>query len=270
ARRPPPPARRGRGGVQRGDAAGRRDPRDHAGGAGRRRRRDRLGRDRGHGQRDRDDGHRLPPERRGVALAAAARAGRAPLAVLLPPRRRRPAGRARARRGGARGAERLDRPADPACERRRRRDPRRHARGARGLAERGARGDRGARGRAAAAAAVPGGVGAGGDGARMGVIARWRDRLPVTGATPELSLGEGGTPLVRSERLSARLGVELWFKLEGTNPTGSFKDRGMVVAVAKALEEGAQGIVCASTGNTAASAAAYAARAGVPAVVLTP
>ncbi|HZO98516.1 MAG TPA: threonine synthase [Gaiellaceae bacterium] len=104
----------------------------------------------------------------------------------------------------------------------------------------------------------------------MGVIARWRDRLPVTGATPELSLGEGGTPLVRSERLSARLGVELWFKLEGTNPTGSFKDRGMVVAVAKALEEGAQGIVCASTGNTAASAAAYAARAGVPAVVLTP
>src|SRR5205085_9653368 len=75
---------------------------------------------------------------------------------------------------------------------------------------------------------------------------------------------------VRAGRVSARLGVELWFKFEGANPTGSFKDRGMVVAVAKALEQGAQGIVCASTGNTAASAAAYAARAGVPAVVLHP
>jgi threonine synthase len=104
----------------------------------------------------------------------------------------------------------------------------------------------------------------------MGVIARWRDRLPVGPATPELTLGEGGTPLVRSERLSERLGVELWFKFEGANPTGSFKDRGMCVAVAKALEAGAEGIVCASTGNTAASAAAYAARAGIAAVVLTP
>jgi threonine synthase len=104
----------------------------------------------------------------------------------------------------------------------------------------------------------------------MGVIARWRDRLPVGPATPELTLGEGGTPLVRSERLSERLGVELWFKLEGANPTGSFKDRGMCVAVAKALEDGVEGIVCASTGNTAASAAAYAARAGIAAVVLTP
>ena len=104
----------------------------------------------------------------------------------------------------------------------------------------------------------------------MGVIARYRDRLPVTDATPELTLGEGGTPLIRSERLSERFGVELWFKFEGANPTGSFKDRGMAVAVAKAVEDGAQGIVCASTGNTAASAAAYAARAGIPAVVLTP
>jgi threonine synthase len=104
----------------------------------------------------------------------------------------------------------------------------------------------------------------------MGVIARWHDRLPVGPATPELTLGEGGTPLVHSERLSERLGVELWFKFEGANPTGSFKDRGMCVAVAKAVEDGAEGIVCASTGNTAASAAAYAARAGVPAVVLTP
>ena len=104
----------------------------------------------------------------------------------------------------------------------------------------------------------------------MGVIDRYRDRLPVGSDTPNVSLGEGGTPLVRSDRLSTRLGVELWFKCEGANPTGSFKDRGMAVAVAKAVEDGAQGIVCASTGNTAASAAAYAARAGIPAVVLTP
>jgi threonine synthase len=104
----------------------------------------------------------------------------------------------------------------------------------------------------------------------MGVIARYRDRLPVTDKTPDLTLGEGDTPLIRSERLSERFGVELWFKFEGANPTGSFKDRGMCFAVAKAVEDGAQGIVCASTGNTAASAAAYAARAGVPAVVITP
>ena len=104
----------------------------------------------------------------------------------------------------------------------------------------------------------------------MGVIERYRDRLPVGPGTPSLTLGEGGTPLVRSERLSARLGVDLYFKCEGMNPTGSFKDRGMAVAVAKAIEDGAEGIVCASTGNTAASAAAYAARAGLTAVVLHP
>jgi threonine synthase len=104
----------------------------------------------------------------------------------------------------------------------------------------------------------------------MGVIARYRDRLPVTAKTPELTLGEGSTPLIRSRRLGDALGVELWFKFEGTNPTGSFKDRGMAVAVAKALEAGATGVVCASTGNTAASASAYAAHAGLPAVVLCP
>jgi threonine synthase len=104
----------------------------------------------------------------------------------------------------------------------------------------------------------------------MGVIERYRGRLPVGPETPLLTLGEGSTPLVRSERLSERLGVELWFKLEGANPTGSFKDRGMAVAVAKAVEAGVEGIICASTGNTAASAAAYAARAGVTAVVLHP
>jgi threonine synthase len=104
----------------------------------------------------------------------------------------------------------------------------------------------------------------------MGVIERFGDRLPVSASTPTLSLGEGSTPLVRSRVLGERLGVELYFKFEGVNPTGSFKDRGMVVAVAKALEAGAEGIICASTGNTAASAAAYAARAGIGAVVLCP
>jgi threonine synthase len=104
----------------------------------------------------------------------------------------------------------------------------------------------------------------------MGVIARFRERLPVTVATPELTLGEGSTPLIRSTRLGDALGVELWFKFEGTNPTGSFKDRGMAVAVAKAVEDGATGVVCASTGNTAASASAYAAHAGLTAVVLCP
>jgi threonine synthase len=92
--------------------------------------------------------------------------------------------------------------------------------------------------------------------------------LPVSPSTPIVTLGEGSTPLLRSERLSAGLGCELWLKLEGTNPTGSFKDRGMAVAVAKAVEGGARAIVCASTGNTAASAAAYAARAGIAAIVV--
>jgi threonine synthase len=85
-----------------------------------------------------------------------------------------------------------------------------------------------------------------------------------------VSLGEGGTPLLPAPRLSERLGVELWLKWEGANPTGSFKDRGMAVAVSRALERGAPGVVCASTGNTAASAAAYAARAGLAAVVFIP
>ncbi len=104
----------------------------------------------------------------------------------------------------------------------------------------------------------------------MGVIDRYFDRLPVGPNTPRITLGEGGTPLIRSARLGERLGVELYFKFEGMNPTGSFKDRGMCVAVAKAVEDGYEGIVCASTGNTAASAAAYGARAGLTAVVLTP
>jgi threonine synthase len=85
-----------------------------------------------------------------------------------------------------------------------------------------------------------------------------------------VSLGEGGTPLLHAGRLSERLGLEIWLKFEGANPTGSFKDRGMTVAISKAVEDGAEAVVCASTGNTAASAAAYAARAGLPAVVLQP
>jgi threonine synthase len=99
---------------------------------------------------------------------------------------------------------------------------------------------------------------------------RYRERLPLTAATPIVTLGEGGTPLLRAPRLSARLGLEVWLKWEGQNPTGSFKDRGMTIAVSKALEEGAHAVICASTGNTAASAAAYAARAGLTALVLQP
>ena len=102
------------------------------------------------------------------------------------------------------------------------------------------------------------------------LIERYRERLPVTDATPVVSLGEGATPLLHAPRISRRLGVELHLKWEGANPTGSFKDRGMTVAISKALESGAQAVICASTGNTAASAAAYAARAGLVAVVLQP
>ena len=102
------------------------------------------------------------------------------------------------------------------------------------------------------------------------LIERFRDRLPVGERTPVVSLGEGSTPLLLAPRLSERHGVELWLKWEASNPTGSYKDRGMTVAVSKALEEGARAVICASTGNTAASAAAYAARAGIPALVLQP
>src|SRR5205814_10222725 len=90
------------------------------------------------------------------------------------------------------------------------------------------------------------------------------------GARMGLTLGEGNTPLLPAPRLSERLGCEVWLKWEGANPTGSFKDRGMALAVGRAVEHRAPGIVCASTGNTAASASAYAARAGLPAVLLTP
>jgi threonine synthase len=106
---------------------------------------------------------------------------------------------------------------------------------------------------------------------KPGVLKRYRSFLPVTRATPLITLGEGDTPLVRSRFLEKQFGCgELYFKLEGCNPTGSFKDRGMVVAVAKAVESGSQSIICASTGNTSASAAAYGARFGLKTIVIIP
>jgi len=103
-----------------------------------------------------------------------------------------------------------------------------------------------------------------------GVIEEYRDRLPVTADTPVISLGEGGTPLVRANVVSELTGCEVWLKVEGANPTGSFKDRGMTMAISKAAESGAQAVICASTGNTSASAAAYATRAGMVCAVLIP
>jgi threonine synthase len=102
------------------------------------------------------------------------------------------------------------------------------------------------------------------------LIERFRDRLPVGAGARVISMGEGSTPLVPAPRLSERLGMEVWLKLESANPTGSFKDRGMTVAVSKALADGMRALVVASTGNTASSAAAYGARAGIPAVILQP
>jgi threonine synthase len=109
-------------------------------------------------------------------------------------------------------------------------------------------------------------------GATIGVIERYREHLPVTEATPIVSLSEGSTPLIYSPRLSVIVGrgCRVYLKHEGSNPTGSFKDRGMTVAVSKAVESGARLVVCASTGNTSAAAAAYAARAGIQCAVLLP
>jgi threonine synthase len=103
-----------------------------------------------------------------------------------------------------------------------------------------------------------------------GLIDAYRDRLPVTDATPVVTLYEGNTPLLPAPLLSTRTGCDVYLKVEGANPTGSFKDRGMTVAVSKAVEQGAKAIICASTGNTSASAAAYAARAGLTCAVLVP
>lgn len=103
-----------------------------------------------------------------------------------------------------------------------------------------------------------------------GLINRWRDHLPVSPQTPVVTLCEGNTPLVHAARISELVGAEVWLKIEGANPTGSFKDRGMTMAVSKAAEAGSKTVACASTGNTSASAAAYAARAGMQCVVLIP
>ena len=103
-----------------------------------------------------------------------------------------------------------------------------------------------------------------------GLIHEYKDRLPVSDKTPIVSLGEGGTPLVYACNISEKVGAEVWLKVEGANPTGSFKDRGMTVAISKAAEAGAKAVVCASTGNTSASAAAYAVKAGMTSVVLIP
>jgi len=103
-----------------------------------------------------------------------------------------------------------------------------------------------------------------------GIIEEYRQFLPVNDSTPVVSLLEGNTPLVRADWLSERLQLDLWLKFEGLNPTGSFKDRGMTMAVSKAKEAGAEAIICASTGNTSAAAAAYAARCGMRAIVVIP
>ncbi|MBV9804106.1 MAG: threonine synthase [Solirubrobacterales bacterium] len=103
-----------------------------------------------------------------------------------------------------------------------------------------------------------------------GIIERYRERLPFASGDPVISLQEGSTPLILAERLSEKAGVEVWLKIEGANPTGSFKDRGMTCAVSAAVREGAEAVICASTGNTAASAAAYAARAGLRGAVIVP
>jgi len=106
---------------------------------------------------------------------------------------------------------------------------------------------------------------------KNGVLVRYKDFLPITPKTPLFSLGEGDTPLVRCKALEKETGcAELYLKLEGCNPTGSFKDRGMVVAMAKAIEAGSRAVMCASTGNTSASAAAYAAYSGLSAIIIVP
>jgi threonine synthase len=104
----------------------------------------------------------------------------------------------------------------------------------------------------------------------VGLIERYRDRLPFAEGDPVVSLGEGSTPLIHAPALSERVGAEVWLKYEGLNPTGSFKDRGMTCAVSAAVREGADAVICASTGNTSASAAAYAARAGLRCAVIVP
>ena len=104
----------------------------------------------------------------------------------------------------------------------------------------------------------------------QGVIEEYRSLLDISADTPAVTLGEGGTPLIKAEKLSARTGAQVWVKYEGLNPTASFKDRGMTMAITKAVAHGAKAVICASTGNTSASAAAYATKAGLTCAVLVP
>ncbi|MBF0493720.1 MAG: pyridoxal-phosphate dependent enzyme, partial [Candidatus Omnitrophica bacterium] len=106
----------------------------------------------------------------------------------------------------------------------------------------------------------------------MGLIEKYRKYLPVTAKTPVISLEEGNTPLIKADPIANMVGpgYNVWLKYEGLNPTGSFKDRGMTMAISKAVEEGSKAVICASTGNTSASAAAYSARAGIKCVVIIP
>jgi threonine synthase len=197
----------------------------------------------------------------------AARGQRRRVGVLPAPRGRRPARRARAGRRATGHAGRLDpigRAEGPGRERAARAD---HAPAAGVAVLRGRAADRAARLHALGPARDPRdrrGV------QLTGLIERWRDRLPFGPDDPVVSLSEGSTPLVLAERVSERAGCEVWLKLEGANPTGSFKDRGMTCAVSAAVREGAHAVICASTGNTAASAAAYAARAGLTGAVIVP
>ncbi|MDX1620600.1 MAG: pyridoxal-phosphate dependent enzyme, partial [Nitriliruptorales bacterium] len=103
-----------------------------------------------------------------------------------------------------------------------------------------------------------------------GILEEYRDRMPLSADSPIVTLREGGTPLIRSESLSEATGCEVHLKYDGANPTGSFKDRGMTLAISKAVEAGAKAVICASTGNTSASAAAYAGKAGLLCGVLVP
>ncbi|MGO1324949.1 MAG: pyridoxal-phosphate dependent enzyme, partial [Brevibacterium aurantiacum] len=104
----------------------------------------------------------------------------------------------------------------------------------------------------------------------QGVVEEYRSLLDISETTPAVTLGEGGTPLIKAEKLSELTGADVWVKYEGLNPTASFKDRGMTMAITKALAQGAKAVICASTGNTSASAAAYATKAGLTCAVLVP
>ncbi len=214
--------------------------------------------------------------------AAGAADGRHAHPVSRIARRGGPPGRARAGGRGVRPARRLHSGRPPDQQGHRGAAHHRHARGAgrrarddglraAGAARRPGSGERDAGrrgGRPVTGSQAPAATGA--RAAWRGVITEYRDRLPVTAGMPAITLQEGGTPLLPAPVLSARTGCDVHLKVEGLNPTGSFKDRGMTVAITVAAAQGAQAVICASTGNTSASAAAYAARAGLTCAVLVP